>query len=109
MRARPVVIKAPLPCVVAGIVRCYRGLCLSVRDPPQWLRERLDAAREYTVYFAVRNKLYEVRGRRVRLPLRDCYYIYPRGFTQHVLRRLRAEGYLAVCLAGVEPAGQDSG
>jgi hypothetical protein len=89
--AREVVIRAPVPCVPAGIVWCAtargrRYACLSVREPPDWLREQLDASREYEVWLAVGSRLVAAPARLARRR-GPAYYIY---LLLHLLARPRA-------------------
>jgi hypothetical protein len=102
-RYKPIVVKYPLPCVAAAVIFCETrgaGMCLSLHDPPKWAVEVLNSARYYTLYFAIRGRLYEAGGRLVRRR-GSVYHVYVPAPAGRVLRQLRAEGYQAVCLVDI--------
>jgi len=68
------------------------GMCLSLHDPPEWVVEVLNSAKYYTLYFAIRERLYEARGRLARRQ-GSVYHIYVPVPAGRMLRQLRAEGY----------------
>ncbi|MCC6020956.1 MAG: hypothetical protein LM577_06290, partial [Thermoproteaceae archaeon] len=71
-RYRPIVIKYPLPCALARIIKCGDRehpwqMCLSLAGPSRELAELLVQTRRVTLYVAVRERLYGWRARLCRV------------------------------------------
>jgi hypothetical protein len=102
-----VVVRYPLPCALARIIKCSdrehpRQMCLSLAGPPGELVEVLAQTRRVTLYVAVRERLYGWRARLCRVK-RHVYQFCLLAAESLEAARLRAEGYRAVCVAGAEP------